>query len=100
MPNAAPATLTVTPAVAGLGNRDDRRVPASRATAGDAWAPLRRPRSGSRPAKVGRVLVDARGRLPHRPDSDRARRGWRPTRRAERDGGTGGAAPGHLAPAD
>jgi hypothetical protein len=99
MTSTAPAIPSLSPAVAGLGNRDRHGARVGRAQAGDAWAPLRRPPSGPRPAKAGRVLVDARGRTPHRPPSDRARAGWRPTRRAARDGGTGGAAPGSFAPA-
>src|SRR5215210_4491313 len=88
-----------TPAVAGLGTRDEPDDRAGRSEAGEAWAPIRRPRSGPRPAKVGRLLVDARRRTPHRPSSDRARRGWRPTRPAERDEAAGGAVPGRDAPA-
>jgi hypothetical protein len=95
MTRTAPANPILSPAVAGLGNRAGDGVRAGCPKAGGAWAPHRRPRSGPRPAKVGRVLVDARRRMPHRLLSDRARRGWRATRRAERDGGTGGAAPGH-----
>jgi hypothetical protein len=100
MNRTAPAIPCLSPVAAVLGNRDEHGAGGGLLQAGGAWAPHRRPRSGPRPAKAGRVLVDARRRTPHRLPSDRARRGWRPTRRAERDGGTGGAAPGHLAPAD
>ena len=49
---------------------------------------------GRGPAKVGRVLVYARGRMLHRRPAFRARQGWRPTPQAEREAGVGGAALG------
>jgi hypothetical protein len=78
----APATLFDSPAVAGLGTRDDHggsQDACRREVRGRRYG-ARRPGRG--PAKAGRVLVDARGRAPHRPVSPRAGGGWRPIRRA------------------
>ena len=93
MTTGSSATSLVTPAVAGLGNRGAIRA---------SGCSRRRPRGrrrgvcspGRGPAKVGRVLVYARGRMLHRRPAFRARQGWRPTPQAEREAGVGGAALG------
>jgi hypothetical protein len=79
-----PAILLVTPAAAGLGTRG---VPAcaQEPGAGATWAPSGACSPGRGLSKAGRVLVYARGRTLHRRTADRARAGWRPTRRAERE---------------
>jgi hypothetical protein len=92
MTSDAPASLTVSPAVADLGNRDDHG-----GLQGSRRREVRgRPRGAHRPgcglAKAGRVLVDARGRTPHRPDPAAHAAGGGPP--AATGATEGGAAPG------
>jgi hypothetical protein len=74
MTSAALANPPHPPAVAGLGNRGgpSGQGSSAREVRGRHRGALH---PGRGPAKAGRLLVDARGRTPHRPVSDRARRG-------------------------